>query len=64
MVGVPLNELLLLAAAIIVGGVLAGLLAELFGVGGGVIAAPALYEVIRMLALPATRAARQEGARL
>ena len=35
--GVPLNELLLLAAAIVGGGVVAGVLAGLFGVGGGMI---------------------------
>ena len=52
MVDVPLNELLLLAAAIIVGGVLAGVLAGLFGVGGGVIAVPVLYEVFRLLGIP------------
>jgi uncharacterized membrane protein YfcA len=52
MSGVPLNELLLLAAAIVVGGALAGLLAGLFGVGGGVIAVPVLYEVFRLLGVP------------
>ncbi len=52
MLGVPLNELLLLAAAIIAGGVLAGLLAGLFGVGGGVIAVPVPYEVFRLLGVP------------
>lgn len=52
MSGVPLNELLLLAAAIIVGGAVAGLLAGLFGVGGGVIAVPVLYEVFGVLGVP------------
>ena len=52
MPGVPLNELLLLAAAIVAGGVLAGVLAGLFGVGGGVIAVPVLYEVFRLLGIP------------
>jgi uncharacterized membrane protein YfcA len=52
MFGVSLNELLLLAAAIIAGGVLAGLLAGLFGVGGGVIVVPVLYEVFRVLDVP------------
>jgi uncharacterized membrane protein YfcA len=42
-------ELLPLAAALLVGGVVAGLLAGLFGVGGGVIAVPVLYEVFRAL---------------
>ena len=52
MLGVPLGELALLAAAILVGGVIAGLLAGLFGVGGGVIAVPVLYEVFRILGVP------------
>ncbi|MBI2291302.1 MAG: sulfite exporter TauE/SafE family protein [Betaproteobacteria bacterium] len=34
------------------GGALAGLLAGLFGVGGGVIAVPVLYEVFRLLGVP------------
>ena len=48
----PLNELLLLAGAIAAGGVAAGLLAGLFGVGGGVIAVPVLYEVFGLLRVP------------
>lgn len=52
MFGVPLNELLLLAAAIMAGGVVAGVLAGLFGVGGGVVAVPVLYEVFGLLGVP------------
>jgi uncharacterized membrane protein YfcA len=52
MAGMPLNELLLLAAAIIAGGVVAGVLAGLFGVGGGVVVVPVLYEVFRLLGTP------------
>lgn len=52
MLGVPLNELLFLAAAVMAGGVAAGLLAGLFGVGGGVVAVPVLYEVFRLLGVP------------
>ena len=52
MLSVPLNELLLLAAAIIAGGVVAGVLAGLFGVGGGVVVVPVLYEVFRLLGVP------------
>ena len=47
--GVPLNELLWLALAIVVGGVLTGLLAGLFGIGGGAIIVPVLYEVFGVL---------------
>ena len=49
---VPLNELLFLVAAIMAGGVVAGLLAGLFGVGGGVVVVPVLYEVFRLLGVP------------
>ena len=50
--GVPLNELLWLALAIIVGGVITGLLAGLFGIGGGAVIVPVLYEVFRILEVP------------
>jgi uncharacterized membrane protein YfcA len=49
LLGVPLSELALLAAAILVGGVIAGLLAGLFGIGGGAIIVPVLYEVFGVL---------------
>jgi len=50
--GVPLGELAWLAAAIIAGGVIAGFLAGLFGIGGGAIIVPVLYEVFRILGVP------------
>jgi uncharacterized membrane protein YfcA len=50
--GVPLSELLWLALAIIVGGVITGLLAGLFGIGGGAVIVPVLYEVFRILEVP------------
>src|ERR1700722_3777932 len=49
MFGVPVGELALLAAAIAGGGVLTGLLAGLFGIGGGGLIVPILYEVFRAL---------------
>jgi uncharacterized membrane protein YfcA len=49
MFGVPVGELALLAAAIAGGGVLTGLLAGLFGIGGGGVIVPILYEVFRAL---------------
>src|ERR1044071_9687846 len=52
MFGMPMGELIFLAAAILAGGLIAGLLAGLFGVGGGVIAVPVLYEVFRVLGVP------------
>jgi len=47
--GVPLGELAWLALAIVAGGVLAGFLAGLFGIGGGAIIVPVLYEVFRII---------------
>jgi len=50
--GVPLSELLLLAALIIVAGFITGVLAGLFGIGGGALIVPVLYEVFRVLGVP------------
>ena len=47
--GIPLGELAWLAAVIVAGGVLAGFLAGLFGIGGGAIIVPVLYEVFRVI---------------
>src|SRR4026207_1257203 len=52
LLGVPLGELALLAVAVVIGGVAAGLLAGLFGIGGGAIIVPVLYEVFRILGVP------------
>ena len=50
--GIPLSELAWLAAAIVAGGVVAGFLAGLFGIGGGAIIVPVLYEVFRVIGVP------------
>jgi uncharacterized protein len=50
--GVPVSELLLLAALIIVAGFITGILAGLFGIGGGALIVPVLYEVFRVLDVP------------
>jgi uncharacterized protein len=47
--GVPIGELVLLAGAIVVGGMITGLLAGIFGIGGGAITVPVLYEIFRVL---------------
>ena len=47
--GVGLHEILWLAVAIVVGGVVTGLLAGMFGVGGGSVIVPVLFEVFRVL---------------
>src|SRR5260221_593490 len=52
MLGVPVSELLLLAALIIVAGFITGILAGLFGIGGGALIVPVLYEVFRVLDVP------------
>lgn len=50
--GVSIGELAVLAAAIVAGGITTGLLAGLFGIGGGAIIVPVLYEVFRVLGVP------------
>ena len=52
LLGVPLNELLWLALAIVIAGVITGLLAGLFGIGGGAVIVPGLYEVFRLIGVP------------
>lgn len=46
---VPFNELAFLFAALLAGGVLTGLIAGLFGVGGGGVIVPVLYEVFGII---------------
>lgn len=50
--GHPISELVWLAAAIAVAGVATGVFAGLFGVGGGAVIVPVLYEVFRVLDVP------------
>ena len=52
LLGVPLGEWVLLAAAVVSAGVVTGILAGLFGIGGGAIIVPVLYEVFRILGVP------------
>lgn len=52
MLGLPLGEIVWLALAIVAGGVVTGILAGLFGIGGGAIIVPVLYEVFRALGVP------------
>jgi uncharacterized membrane protein YfcA len=47
--GLPLSEVTWLVLAIVVGGVTAGVLAGLFGIGGGSVIVPVLYELFRIL---------------
>jgi uncharacterized protein len=50
--GVPLSEILWLALAVVVGGVITGILAGMFGIGGGAVVVPVLYEVFGLLSVP------------
>lgn len=52
LLGVPLGEIVWLALWIAGAGVLVGILAGLFGIGGGAIIVPVLYEVFRALNVP------------
>src|SRR5919197_114133 len=49
MAGTPLGELAWLAAAVMAAGIVTGLLAGLFGIGGGAVIVPVLFEVFRIL---------------
>jgi uncharacterized protein len=49
---IPLSEFLLLATALAGAGAVTGVLAGLFGVGGGTVIVPVLYELFRILGVP------------
>jgi uncharacterized protein len=49
LLGVPLHEILWLALALVVGGLISGVLAGLFGVSGGSVIVPVLYEAFGAL---------------
>jgi uncharacterized protein len=50
--GVGLGEIIWLAVAVVIGGVVTGILAGLFGIGGGAVIVPVLYEVFGLLNVP------------
>jgi uncharacterized membrane protein YfcA len=50
--GYPIGEIALLALWIVAAGIVVGILAGLFGIGGGAIIVPVLYEVFRALGVP------------
>jgi uncharacterized protein len=52
MFGIPLNELIFVVVGLLVGGVATGLLAGLFGVGGGAIIVPVIYAVFGLMNVP------------
>lgn len=50
--GHPIGEIIMLAVWIAAAGILVGVLAGLFGIGGGAVIVPVLYEVFRALDVP------------
>lgn len=50
--GIPVGELALLVVAIVAAGIVSGLLAGLFGIGGSSVVIPVLYEIFRVLGVP------------
>ena len=52
MAGVPVAELVWVAVAVMAAGIVTGLLAGLFGIGGGALIVPVLFEVFRLLGVP------------
>src|SRR5580704_630848 len=52
MAGVPIAGLAWLAVAVMAAGVVTGLLAGLFVIGGGAVIVPVLFEVFRLLGVP------------
>lgn len=47
--GMPIGDLVFLAVSLIIAGAMTGLLAGVFGVGGGAVIVPVLYEVFRVI---------------
>jgi uncharacterized membrane protein YfcA len=52
LLGYPIGEIAMLALWIAGAGILVGILAGLFGIGGGAVIVPVLYEVFRVLEVP------------
>ena len=50
--GISVGELALLAGAILIAGIISGLLAGLFGIGGSTVVIPVVYEIFRLLEVP------------
>jgi len=48
----PFSELVWLAVAVMAAGVVTGILAGLFGIGGGIVIVPVLFEIFRIFGVP------------
>ena len=49
---IPVDEVIWLVVAVVSAGVMTGMLAGLFGIGGGAVIVPVLFEVFRVLGVP------------
>jgi uncharacterized membrane protein YfcA len=49
---IPFGELVWLAVAVVAAGIVTGILAGLFGIGGGAVIVPVLFEVFRIIGVP------------
>jgi uncharacterized membrane protein YfcA len=49
---IPVDEVIWLVAAVVSAGIMTGMLAGLFGIGGGAVIVPVLFEVFRVLGVP------------
>src|SRR5581483_324094 len=52
LLGYPIGEIALLALWIAGAGILVGIFSGLFGIGGGAVIVPVLYEIFRVLGVP------------
>src|SRR3984957_12299151 len=52
MFGVPMSEIALLLGGVIGGGIVTGLMAGLFGIGGGAVVGAVMFEIFRVLGVP------------
>ena len=52
MLGIPVNELITLVIALLAAGAVTGVLAGMFGVGGGAVIVPVLYQIFGFLGVP------------
>jgi len=50
--GIPVGELSLLAGAILIAGLVSGLMSGLFGIGGSTVIIPVVFEIFRLLEVP------------
>jgi uncharacterized membrane protein YfcA len=50
--GIPVGELALLAGAILIAGLVSGLMSGLFGIGGSTVIIPVVFEIFRLLEVP------------